>query len=131
MRWRKQEGGRRIGLKKFLEKEWTNQKQGLLSGEELVAILCSISRKDKFALSSKENEEMAEQRLDYLDYLESEVEVIEEKVKAKAVETQENKTQEADEEEDGEGVDYSNDEAVLDYIREKERNKRGISSQVW
>ena len=131
VRWRRQEASKRLGLKSLLQKEWAFEKDGILSGEEVVAILCSISRKDKFALSSKENEEMAEQRLDYLDYLESEVEVIEEKVKAKAVETQENKTQEADEEEDGEGVDYSNDEAVLDYIREKERNKRGISSQVW
>merc|ERR1719318_653111 len=118
VRWRRQEASKRLGLKSLLQKEWAFEKDGIISGEELVAILCSISRKDKFALSSKENEEMAEQRLDYLDYLESEVEVIEEKVEAK-------------EEEDGEGVDYSNDEAVLDYIREKERNKRGISSQVW
>merc|ERR1712190_179731 len=100
---RRQEASKRLGLKSLLRKEWAVEKDGSLSGEELVAVLCSISRKEKFALSSKENEEMAEQRLDYLDYLESEVEVIEEKVKAKAVETQENKTQEADEEDDGEG----------------------------
>ena len=128
VRWRKQEGGRRIGLRKFLEKEWTNQRQGYLSGEELVAILCSIGRREKMEFVNKEDEEMREQRQDYLDYLETEVEVIEEKVKVN-VEKEEQKLEEEDEEE-GEEADYSNDEAVLNYIREKERNKRGISSQV-
>ena len=129
MRWRKQEGGRRIGLRKFLEKEWTNQRQGFLTGDELVAILCSIGRREKMELANKEDEEMREQRQDYLDYLETEVEVIEEKVKV-SVEKEEQKLEEREDEEEGEEPDYSNDEAVLNYIREKERNKRGISSQV-
>ena len=128
VRWRRQEGGRRLGLRTLLQKEWASQKQGLLSAEELVAILCSISRKEKVEVAKKEDEEMKEQRQDYLDYLETEVEVIEEKVKK--VETVEQKMQEYENEEEGEEADYSNDEAVLDYIREKERNKRGISSQV-
>merc|ERR1719288_232889 len=81
-------------------------------------------------LANKEDEGMREQRQDYLDYLETEVEVIEEKVKV-SVEKEEQKLEEREDEEEGEEPDYSNDEAVLDYIREKERNKRGISSQVW
>ena len=129
VRWRRQEGGRRLGLRTLLQKEWVSQKQGPLSGEELVAILCSISRREKIEVSKREDEEMKEQRQDYLDYLETEVEVIEEKVKVK-VETEEQKLQEGENEEEGEEADYSTDEAVLDYIREKERNKRGISSQV-
>ena len=130
VRWRRQEGGRRLGLRNLLQKEWSNQRQGLLSGEQLVAILCSINRKEKTEVAKKEDEEMREQRQDYLDYLETEVEVIEEKVKAK-VETEEQKVQEGENEDECEEADYSNDEAVLNYIREKERNKRGISSQVW
>ena len=129
VRWRRQEGGRRIGLRNFLEKEWSNQRQGFLSGEKLVAILCNISRKEKREIAKKEDEEMREQRQDYLDYLETEVEVIEEKAKVNVV-TEEQKLEEGEDEEGGEEADYSNDEAVLNYIREKERNKRGISSQV-
>ena len=129
VRWRRQEGSRRLGLKQLLQKEWTNERQGPLSGKELVAILCSIGRREKMEVAKKEDEEMREQRQDYLDYLETEVEVIEEKMKMK-VEAEEQKLQDGDNEEEGEVVDYNNDEAVLDYIRDKERNKRGISSQV-
>merc|ERR1719234_2049915 len=33
VRWRRQEGGRRLGLRTLLQKEWASQKQGILSAE--------------------------------------------------------------------------------------------------
>jgi len=124
VRWRR--GGRRRGsIRSALEKEWG--KRGGVRGSEVVATLSALGRRERKEEARREEEEMEEMRRDYLDYLDSEAMVVVEEER----EQEEQVVEEEEQEEEEEEADYSQDEAVLGYIREKEKHKRGASGQVW
>ena len=96
-----------------------------LSVGEIAGKLVSVERRRRAREAKRESSEILEITQEYLQFLDSEVEVETlEPVKEEHVD-------DIEKDESGNSTDFNNDDVVLQYIREKEGNKKTQHSLVW